>query len=110
MTIQELNHQADRVTRFKLLDALAAETHAALQRIENDYPDDPGGDNPFTTNTRESRTVINISVEFSPTKGGAAGVVHDFVRLNIPADELGQFLASKLRARLKDIDARMEVI
>lgn len=65
---------------------------------------------PFTGNTRESRTVESISINFSKTRGGALGVDLFISRLNIEACDFGAALRELLERKRDHLEKEMDEI
>lgn len=104
MTEQEAGLQRNRIVAFNKLDELRQKTYAALKIVTEPWKDGPSGQGPFTGNTRESRKVHSMQINFTATRGTSPAVELKIYDLDIEASELGQFIEAQLRTRLKDID------
>lgn len=108
MTSQDATHQSERLKKFRQLDELHTQTYAAMQKIRAGDPEGPHGQGPFTGNTRESRLVESLDIQFSPTRGGAPKTSLSLADLHIEAYEFARALLSMLEARLALLQAEMD--
>jgi len=102
------DQQAASVKRYDELAARAAQIHALIKEIEADDPTGPCKESPFTGNTRESRKVLGLSIQFSATLGRSPPVNKELGHLNISASKFADFIIGDLTAQLKAIQEEME--
>jgi hypothetical protein len=107
MTPLECKAQSLRIEKYRILESAYNEASAALHSITDTQA---SGQSPFTGNTRESRRVESIHIEFSPTRGGAPAASIDLYSLGIGALECEQAICGMLQKRLESISAEMEKI
>ena len=109
MKENEVKEQTARIIKYQELERIRNEVLHALSVVTRPWVDTgPCGQGPFTGNTRESRRVDRMLIEFTATRGGACAVSTDIVNPHIEAWELGRVLESMLREKLKTINAEME--
>jgi len=107
MTECESKQLREKLDRFeKLTNALSIQCDA-LNCIEQDDPSGTRGQSPFTGNTRESRKVSKITIQFTSTRGGAKEVIEAISGLDIEAFEFGRFLAEKTRENISAIESEI---
>jgi len=110
MEQKELNHQVGRIIKYRELEKIRNEIHAALKAVTEPWKDGPHGVGPFTGNTRESRQVESMFIIFTSTRGGAPGVDIKITNLHIEASGLGRALETMLNAKLAEVNAAMEKV
>lgn len=110
MTNQEADNFEKRISRFRELEKLRSEMYSALDMITAGDPTGPCGQNPFTGNTRESRQVLDMTIVFSPTRGGAPPVKMTISNPHIEASGLGQALQSLIRAKIALVTQEMDKV
>lgn len=110
MTAQEKQQQQKRIEEMTKLEKVLEGLYSALRAITEDWPDGPHGQNPFTGNWRESRQVLEVSIKFTATRGGAAPTQIDIPAMYIEASDMGIDLQHRLRARIETIEKEMEKI
>ncbi len=64
----------------------------------------------FTGNTRESRDVSTVSINFTHTKGGEPPVSMNLNHLNIPATTIGLFLAGEIAEQRAKLVAEIKAL
>ena len=108
MKIEELRVQQQRLERYQKLAAIRQEIQTALDIIKEPWTETgPDGQGPFTGNTRESRKVLSVKIQFSATLGGACPVSIEIPAMPISAWDLGRALEGLLRAKLAEYDVAM---
>lgn len=110
MNARDVQIQSDRIAEFKKLDYRHNQLRALIHSIEGPDRTGPAGQGPFTSNTRESRSVDDIEILFTPTLGGSDRVRLKLDYLNIRAPDFGAFLLTHLRAQLKEVEKAMEAL
>lgn len=108
MNDREELSQSERISKYRELCKRRSEIYAAIKAISSPQPDGPHGQGPFTGNTRESRRVKSMHIQFTATRGGAAPVEMHIGGLHIEASELGRALESMLREKLGPINEAIE--
>lgn len=109
MTEIELKTQLERVVQYNELKRQREEAKHALRLLTEDWKDiGPCGKGPFTGNTRESRQVKSMSINFTATRGGAHPVSLDIPGMYIEAWEVGAFLVAMLEKRITELNTRVE--
>jgi len=108
MNDQDYNISEQRNAKYKKLREEKAEIYETIRLITENDKNGPDGQGPFTGNTRESRQIKSIHINFSRTRGGTVEVDKFVGPLNIEAWEFKEFLESKLRAKLKIIEEEIE--
>lgn len=104
MNDQDAVTQSERLKKYNQLTTLRTRIYKAIQTITENDPNGPHGQGPFTGNTRESRQVESMRIQFTETRGGAPPVEIWISDLNIEACELGRELEKLLRAGLVPIN------
>lgn len=110
MTDQESNKQKKRLVEYAQLKKVQDDLLQALETITNDDPAGPYGKGPFTGNTRESRRVNGMMINFSTTRGGAPEVNMSVRGLQVEAYEFGRWLEEKTRSRIAELGREMAEI
>jgi hypothetical protein len=110
MTEQEAKEIMERVCKYRALEKVRDEVRTALEVITQPWTDGPCGQGPFTGNTRESRQVSQMTIQFTATRGGSPAVSVDIYKMHIEAHELGRALKEMLGAKLEAINAEIEKI
>lgn len=108
MSEQEVKEQTARISKYRALETLRDEILNALKAVSEPWENGPCGQNPFTSNTRESRQVRSMHITFTPTRGGACAVETEIPNMHIEAWELGHALAQMLQAKLELVRTEME--
>lgn len=98
---------AAKLRQYEQLKVRQYDLYATIAAIADPEPSGPHGQNAFTSNWRESRVVVNLTIEFSPTRGGAHAVNKHLEKLNVSAPRLGAFLLAELRDELKTVEKTM---
>lgn len=109
MTAQEVAIQQKRIEKYESLERLREDARRALGTINEKVGKDIDL-NPFTGNTREARTVLNMQLDFSRARGGAEACEINIHNLFIDAYDLGVFLRQQLNKRIKDLTEEIEKI
>lgn len=110
MKAHEAEEQTARLLKYRQLEGILAEIRAALETVTEPWPNGPCGQGPFTGNTRESRRVKFMHIEFTETRGGAPPASVTISPLHIEASALGVHLANMLREKMTLIRGEMEKI
>lgn len=116
MNSHEVQQQKKRIETYDKLSERRAEIREALDLLTGQRriaPDNPGAKDinyPFTGNTRESRRVLALSIDFTATLGTAPPMSLELDELHIPAWELGRFLQTCLQAQLDAIDKEIAAL
>lgn len=111
MNSQEVKTQMARVERWKELCAIRDKYNGLLRLITREDPDGPCGQGPFTGNTRESRRVEAITVEFTATRGGSPRYPNMRLEgLDLEAFAFGSYLQSHLNKKIKEINDAIEAL
>ena len=100
MTPDEVRVQTLRIEQFRALEQRERQILGALADMEEPKIQ---GSGPFTGNTRETRRVINMRIDFSETRGKAPEISISLDSLHIEARELGDWIREKLTAQIKAI-------
>lgn len=113
MNEHEVAQQKKRLETYDRLRERRSEIREALDLVTGQRriaPDtNPKDINfPFTGNTRESRRVLALNIDFTSTLGTAPPMSLKLEDLNIPAWEFGRFLETCLKAQLDAINAEIE--
>jgi hypothetical protein len=113
MNEHEVSHQKKRIENYDRLCERRSEIREALDLVTGHRriaPDtNPKDVNfPFTGNTRETRRVLTLNIDFSSTLGGSTPMSLRLDDLNIPAGELGRFLEARLKAQIDAINQEIE--
>ena len=110
MTNQEATMQISRVEKYKELCTRRDKFNELLHLIQRSDPEGPCQQGPFTGNTRESRRVNAITINFSKTRGGAPSVDLWLQGLELEAHEFGSYLQSHLNKQIKNINDEIEAL
>jgi len=111
MNESEVREQESRISKYRKLEKVRNEIGSALHAVTEPWEKTgPCGQGPFTGNTRESRRVISMKIQFSATLGGAAPVDIEISNMHIKAYELGRALESMLRSEMKLLNDEMEKV
>lgn len=108
MDDQETKIQMARVTKYRELEKIRDEIHSAINAIIEGHKDGPHGQGPFTSNTRESRQIQSMKINFTATRVGWHPVEIYISGLHIEAWEFGKALENMLRLKLKPILEAMD--
>lgn len=106
MDSHEFKTQSERMAKYKQL----SDRHTALQSIvfAMTAPYGQHKCSAFTGNTRESRRVVALVIEFSETSGGEPAVEMELRNLHIPASEFGTYLKAELEKQAAAVRVAME--
>jgi len=107
MTPQEAKELKFRLDAFTRLEKRADELSFIINQITADSPTDPNQTGPFTGNTRETRKITRLRIDFSTTLGGSPEVDMTIDSLNIPARDFQRFMLSLLRTEAGVIQSEM---
>jgi hypothetical protein len=107
MTHPEMKLLEERGAKFRQLNERRIQINILLEKITAHDPTGPHGQGPFTGDTRESRLIDTLSIDFSPTFGGSPAVSQYLLGLNIRASVFGNFLEQQLRAELAKVEQAM---
>lgn len=110
MNTEDARYQKDRLEKYDKLQALYEKSSEALSKVVENDPAGPCGQGPFTSNTRESRSVDAIRIWFTSTQGRSPAVELTISHLDISASALGRFLESELRSKMKQLHERIEAL
>lgn len=110
MKASEVKEQEERIRQYRALEKVRDEIHAAIDAVTKPWPTGPCQQGPFTGNTRESRQVDSMTIQFSRTRGGSEAVSTEIRNMHISAWELGAALKTMLEARWALVQAEMEKI
>ncbi len=115
MKSREVDQQRKRIAEYEKLCGRRSEIHRSLDLLTGQArigPDtNPKDINfPFTGNTRETRRVSHLVIEFTRTLGGADPMSLRLLDLNIPAGELGRFLRACLETQIESINKEIEAL
>lgn len=108
MTHAEAKKQEERLAKFRELDARRREINEALHKLTRPWPAGPCEQGPFTGNTRESRQIASLQINFTRTRGGASEVSERLDNLLVEACEFGGMLQAMLRKQLAALDAEID--
>lgn len=110
MTAEDVKREQSRIENFNRLNEVAQRTRWVLDEITKSDPTGPCQQGPFTGNTRESRQIKSLHIEFTQTRGGSAPVKMTLDDLYISAPDLGRYLQNALKDNLARVTAEMEKI
>lgn len=105
MDEQEAKLQAGRIAQYRKLETEMTDINAALAVL--DTPFGHHQVSAFTGNTRESRRILGMRINFSATLGTEPPVELSLPSLNVSASEVGRLLREMLASRLKAIREAM---
>ncbi len=108
MKTHEVKLLREKLVKFNELETRLNAVNMLLNRIQADDPDGPCGQGPFTGNTRESRRVNDLVINFSKTLGGSPGVSMSLSGLNIYAGKFEDFLVHELKLEAERITKSMD--
>lgn len=110
MNSQCYEHEKVRLEKYKKLKDALGLAYSALEKFTKDWPHGPHGQGPYTGNTRESRQIKSMTIQFTPTRGGSEAVEDSITDMHIEAWEVGRALAGMIKKRIETIEAEMEKI
>lgn len=101
MTTQQANIADSKLSKFRQLERARAEAYSALEIFK---------DETFTGNTRESRRIQSLHIEFTTTRGGAESKEIYANGLFIEAYAFGSYIKTAIQERIKLITEEMDKI
>lgn len=110
MNHHEAKKMEDRTAQFRALETRSNQIRCAISHLSLEDPTAPCRASPFTGNTRESRRIKVLNIEFTSTRGGGPPVSREIGDLLIPAWEFARQLEVILKAQLELVTAEMEKI
>lgn len=108
MTKAEAENQAKRVETFNRLNAGRSALRNTIQKM--DLPISGSCASPFTGNTRESRKITNMRIDFSATLGGEGPVTLDLDYMQISAGDFGRMLEKLLEDKMTKLNAEIDAL
>lgn len=106
MQAHEALAQSARIEKFNALGKRRTVANAILNQLEAGA----GANDPFNTNTGESRLVASLQVKFTPTVRGSPATEMQLGPLNFPAHKLGDLLKDEMRSLIEQLDDEIEAI
>lgn len=107
MTPQEARALEVKLETFRRLSARSEELCAIIYQLTIDRDSDPNKTGPFTGNTRKTRKITRLRIDFSKTLGGSPEVEMTIDALRIPARDFQRFMLSLLRTEAGVIHSEM---
>jgi len=108
MTESEARTIESKVALFRKFYEKREELFKLMRELTEGDPDGPCGQDPFTGNTRETRRVNAITIEFSKTLGGDPEVKYHYSGFSISAYDLGQFLKLRVQDGIETLTKEIE--
>lgn len=108
MTPQEAIELTVKLETFRRLNERCEAIRKIIDQLTTNRPDDPNQTGPFTGNTRETRKITRIRIDFSKTLGGSPEVAMTLEDLHIHARDFQTFLLSTLRTQQDTLRSEME--
>lgn len=108
MTPHEAKALEVKLDMFRRLSARSEQLRAIIDQLTLNRDSDPNKTGPFTGNTRETRKITRLRIDFSKTLGGSPEVDMTIDSLNIPARDFQRFMLSLLHTEAGVIQSEME--
>ncbi len=108
MNAQDVAMMQDKISRFQDLNSQRNELYEAIRIIDENNKGSLFQASAFTGNTRESRKVLSMTINFTRTLGGEAPTQVRIDDMHIDAWELGKFLKSQCQSKLDLVNAEIE--
>lgn len=110
MNSHDIKQAKERIARFEKLEKRRDDIRHAIRKLTENWEHGPCGQGPFTSNTRESRQIQSLCIQFTPTRGGAPRAELEIDNLFVEASSFGAELRRMLERELETIQAAMEKV